>query len=71
MLTIYVLIGKLIFIPQILNSFFSVCVPHRRNLYIPLERCPVDLQKLVIIYISPLGFALEALKVSMLILWGN
>jgi hypothetical protein len=32
---------------------------------------PVDLQKLIIIYNSPQGYALEAFKVSMLILWKN
>jgi hypothetical protein len=43
-----------------------------RNSRIPLERqCPVDLQKLIIIYISSLDYILEAFKVSMSILWSN
>jgi hypothetical protein len=35
------------------------------------SECPADLQKLIIIYTGPLAYALEAFKVSMLILWKN
>jgi hypothetical protein len=43
-----------------------------RNSRIRLERqCPVDLRELVLIYIYPLGYILEAFKVSMLILLQN
>jgi hypothetical protein len=62
-----ILIGK----HESFTPFLSACVYRTRNSHIPLERSPIDLQKLIIIYIGPLGYALESFKVSMLILWKN
>jgi hypothetical protein len=48
-----------------------LCTSHEKFEHTVRKVDPVDLQKLIIIYISPQGYAPEAFKVSMLILWRN
>jgi hypothetical protein len=56
---------------QILYFFLSLCASHEKFTNTVRKYCPAVLQKLLIIYISPMGCALEAFKVSMLILCKN
>jgi hypothetical protein len=47
----------------------SSCASHEK--FTPKRQCRVDLQKLIITYNIHVSYALEASKVSMLILWEN
>jgi hypothetical protein len=57
--------------PIVVLLSLRLCASHEKIAYTVRKVNPAALQKLIIIYIKPLGHALEAFKVLMLILCEN